>query len=109
LANHDDKAAQHRTLSKALQKTIQGKHTAGEPFSDLNESAVRFAASALDAYLRNRWDHFLLDAGVSLEHLAKRYLASIHPCLVVEGREFDNLLYACGRPELAKPSHALSP
>ncbi|MFJ8882274.1 hypothetical protein ACIRJR_02545 [Streptomyces sp. NPDC102402] len=35
-------------------------------------------------------------AGVATEHLLKAYLASLHPALVVEGRDFSSLLHATG-------------
>jgi hypothetical protein len=70
---------------------------------ELIDSACRFAQQALRAWTAHprRLDRFFLNAGTSLEHLAKAYLASIHPSLIVDPRHFGSLLYACGRPDLA--------
>lgn len=35
-------------------------------------------------------------AGIAAEHLLKSYLASLHPALVVEGKDFNSLLHATG-------------
>lgn len=45
---------------------------------------------------------FCAHAGTALEQLAKAYLASIDPTLVVDGRNFDSLLHACGKGRHAR-------
>lgn len=35
-------------------------------------------------------------AGVATEHLLKAFLAGLHPSLIVDGRDFNSLLYATG-------------
>ncbi|MFJ5735453.1 hypothetical protein [Streptomyces microflavus] len=41
-------------------------------------------------------------AGVATEHLLKALLASIHPSLIVDGKDFNSLLYAAGQGGLAQ-------
>lgn len=65
-------------------------------------SARKFARSAVGAYISGDWVIFGLHAGVALELLAKAYLSSLHPSLVVDG--VDSLLYAC-----QVPGHVLAP
>jgi hypothetical protein len=70
---------------------------------ELIDSACRSAQQAVRSWTAHprRLDRFFLNAGMSLEHLAKAFLASIHPSLIVDPRHFSSLLYACGRPDLA--------
>ena len=72
------------------------------PKGALRKSASRFAQAAVGDYLNRDWTAFFVHAGTALEHLAKAYLASIHPSLIADGRSFDSLLHACGRGGLAK-------
>jgi hypothetical protein len=65
-------------------------------------SGQKFARSAVNAYISEDWVIFGLHAGVALELLAKAYLSSLHPSLIVEG--VDSLLYAC-----QVPGHVLAP
>jgi hypothetical protein len=87
---------------------VRGERTSTQVSVTLSQeliaSACRFAQRALRARGAQppRLDRFFLDAGTSLEHLAKAYLASIHPSLIIDGRYFDALLHACGRPDLAR-------
>lgn len=37
--------------------------------------------------------------GVATEHLLKAFLAGLHPSLIVDGKDFDSLLYAAGHGE----------
>ncbi|MFE5239941.1 MULTISPECIES: hypothetical protein [unclassified Streptomyces] len=39
-------------------------------------------------------------AGVATEHLLKAFLAKIHPSLIVDGKDFNSMLYAAGRGSL---------
>ncbi|MFJ4853405.1 hypothetical protein [Streptomyces sp. NPDC088730] len=41
-------------------------------------------------------------AGVATEHLLKAFLARIHPSLIVEGKDFNSLLYAAGQGGLVQ-------
>jgi hypothetical protein len=67
------------------------------PKGTLRRSASRFAGMAVRDYHRRDWTAYFVHAGTSLEHLAKAYLASIHPSLIADGKSFDSLLHACGR------------
>lgn len=59
-------------------------------------SSTRFAGLAVRDYLEGRMTDFFVHSGTSLEQLAKAYLASFDPTLVVDGRSFDSLLHASG-------------
>ena len=48
-----------------------------------------------ESFLKSNWEGFYLHSGTGLELLCKAFLASIHPSLVVDGRDFDSLLHAC--------------
>jgi hypothetical protein len=67
----------------------------------LYTSAERFAGLALRDFAEDRYDMAVLHAGVMLEHLAKAYLAWLHPSFIVEAGSFDSLLLACGHEQLA--------
>lgn len=72
-----------------------------QPFeNELYESAQRFAQSALKAYHDADWSTFFLHGGTAVEHLAKGYLASLHPSLIAKN-DLNALLHASGHPELA--------
>jgi hypothetical protein len=69
----------------------------GENIADyMFQASAAYARSAVRSFTGQEWLFFALHAGAALELLAKAYLASIHPSLVVEG--VDGLLYACGVP-----------
>lgn len=53
-------------------------------------------------YLDGEMAGFCAHAGTALEQLAKAYLASFDPTLVVDGRSFDSLLHACGKGRHAR-------
>lgn len=67
-------------------------------------SSKRFCNSALEAFQNRDRELFLLHSAVSLEHLAKALLASLHPALLVEDRDFDSLLHAAGQSRHARRS-----
>ena len=45
-------------------------------------------------YLKNEYDQFFIQAGISFELLGKARLATIHPSLIID-KDFDSLLHAC--------------
>jgi hypothetical protein len=68
----------------------------------LAESAPRFARDSLAALSSNDDVGFALYAATSLEHLLKCYLARKHPALIVEAKNLDSLLHACGQDAVAR-------
>ncbi len=62
----------------------------------MQSASQQFAVAAVRDYDTGDWISFALHAGAALELLAKAYLASIHPSLVVDG--VDSLLYASNVP-----------
>lgn len=68
----------------------------------LLNGARQFARTGLEAYLNQDWSVFFLHCGTAIEHLAKCYLASMHPTLVMDQRDFDSLLHACGLAKHAR-------
>ena len=70
--------------------------------SQLAESAPRFARDSLAALSTDDDVGFALYAATSLEHLLKCYLARKHPALIVEARNLDSLLHACGQDAVAR-------
>ncbi|MGW4077940.1 HEPN domain-containing protein [Streptomyces asiaticus] len=60
------------------------------------DSARRWIHAALDAFSNGSHAFAVHHAGVAAEHLLKAYLASLHPALIVEGKDFDALLHATG-------------
>src|SRR5258708_26827046 len=73
----------------------------------LLDSAMHHAGIALRDFTRDGNDVAIagLHAGIAVEHLAKCYLASIHPVLLAEkGCDLDTLLRLVGKGELARTS-----
>ncbi|MGW1197239.1 hypothetical protein ACWD4B_15595 [Streptomyces sp. NPDC002536] len=70
-------------------------------FERLLLGAQHFAHLAMDAHAREQMELFLLEAGVSVERLAKAVLVRVHPTLLVEmsGRD-DVLLHLAGATEM---------
>jgi hypothetical protein len=70
-------------------------------------SAGYHARAALEDYTRTDERH--VDAGfhcgTAVEHLSMAYLASLHPALIADGRDFDSLLILTGHPQHARRSH----
>jgi hypothetical protein len=56
---------------------------------------------SLDAWTEDERDIAVLHCGISVEHLLKAFLASKHPSLLVDARDFSSLLYAVGEGEHA--------
>jgi hypothetical protein len=69
--------------------------------TQLAESAPRFAREALAALSSGDEVGFALYAATSLEHLLKSFLAGKHPALIVDGKNLDSLLHACGQAAVA--------
>jgi hypothetical protein len=70
---------------------------------DLAESSRRWMGMALSALTRPQdVDMAVHHAVVACEHLLKAYLASLHPVLVAEGKDFTSLLHATGHGDKAK-------
>ncbi|MFJ9523040.1 hypothetical protein ACIRPK_32935 [Kitasatospora sp. NPDC101801] len=69
----------------------------------LTLSSQRWMAAALAAYSQGpqAYDFAVHHAGIAAEHLLKAYLASLHPALVVEAKDFDSLLHATGMGKYA--------
>lgn len=65
----------------------------------LKTSSMRWMAAALAAFTKGpeHYDFAVHHAGISAEHLLKAYLASLHPALMVEAKDFNSLLYATGQ------------
>lgn len=72
----------------------------------LKTSSKRWMTAALAAFSEGpkSYDFAVHHAGIAAEHLLKAYLASLHPALIVEARDFDSLLHATGHP-----AHASAP
>src|ERR1017187_1064732 len=51
---------------------------------------------SLDAWCEDERDMAVLHCGIAVEHLMKAFLASKHPSLLVDGRDFSSLLHAVG-------------
>ncbi|AWN31802.1 hypothetical protein [Streptomyces sp. NEAU-S7GS2] len=73
-------------------------------FEHLADGAKDFARLALDAHARGETEVFLLEAGVSIERLAKAALVRVNPVLLVElsSRQDDALLHLAGATSLPK-------
>jgi hypothetical protein len=56
---------------------------------------------SIDAWIEDERDIAVLHCGISVEHLLKAFLASKHPSLLVDVRDFSSLLYAVGEGERA--------
>ena len=54
---------------------------------------------SLDAWIEDERDIAVLHCGISVEHLLKAFLASKHPSLLVDAKDFSSLLYAIGEGE----------
>ncbi|MGW6769325.1 hypothetical protein ACWGBX_02770 [Streptomyces sp. NPDC055037] len=65
----------------------------------LQVSSQRWMAAALAAFSHGSesYDFAVHHAGIAAEHLLKAFLVSLHPSLVVEGKDFDSLLHAAGQ------------
>ncbi|MFF2409771.1 hypothetical protein [Streptomyces sp. NPDC058092] len=65
---------------------------------ELIASAKRWMHAGLGAFTRGAgdFDFAVHHLGVATEHTLKAYLASLHPALLVEGKDFDSLLHATG-------------
>src|SRR5438874_28233 len=70
----------------------------------LQESSRRWMATGLEAFSSGEgsFDFAVHHHGVALEHLLKAYLASLHPALIVEPKDFDSMLHATGHSDRAK-------
>lgn len=64
----------------------------------LKVSSQKWMAAALTAFSQGpeSYDFAVHHAGIAAEHLLKAYLASLHPALIVEAKDFDSLLHATG-------------
>ncbi|MET8706220.1 hypothetical protein [Streptomyces californicus] len=64
----------------------------------LKLSSQRWMNAALTAFSQgpDSYDFAVHHAGIAAEHLLKAYLASLHPALIVEAKDFDSLLHATG-------------
>ncbi|WP_331751512.1 hypothetical protein OID55_42175 (plasmid) [Streptomyces sp. NBC_00715] len=64
----------------------------------LKVSSQKWMTAALVAFSQGpeSYDFAVHHAGIAAEHLLKAYLASLHPALIVEARDFDSLLHATG-------------
>jgi hypothetical protein len=69
----------------------------------LKDSSQRWMTAALDAFSRgpDSYDFAVHHAGIATEHLLKAYLSSLHPALIMEGKDFDSLLHATGHGDHA--------
>ncbi|NIH69925.1 hypothetical protein [Modestobacter marinus] len=76
--------------------------------ASLFESAQRHASRGLRARAGSEHDDASLQLGIMLEHLAKAYLASLHPTLVMDSKfDFSSLLRLAGQGQRVKPGHVL--
>ncbi|WP_202468935.1 hypothetical protein [Streptomyces sp. SID2888] len=64
----------------------------------LKASSQKWMTAALVAFSQGpeSYDFAVHHAGIAAEHLLKAYLATLHPALIVEARDFDSLLHATG-------------
>ncbi|MFJ5050453.1 hypothetical protein [Streptomyces sp. NPDC088719] len=69
----------------------------------LKASSRKWITAALAAFSEGTESHDLAvhHAGRAAEHLLKAYLASLHPALIVEAKDFDSMLHATGHTALA--------
>jgi hypothetical protein len=77
------------------------KSVDGELSDHLVQSSSDFARSALQAMPDQKNSVFLLHAATALEHLAKAFLSTRHPSLIVARNDFESLLHACGESTYA--------
>ncbi|CRK57043.1 hypothetical protein [Alloactinosynnema sp. L-07] len=71
---------------------------------ELLQSSRRWTAIGLAAFPPGGHSHDFAvhHIGIALEHLLKSYLASLHPALVVDPKDFDSMLHATGHGNRAK-------
>lgn len=69
---------------------------------ELEFSAGCWTDKAFEALAAGEDSFAVHHAGVAAEHMLKAYLATLHPTLIVEGRNFDSLLHATGHGDLAR-------
>jgi hypothetical protein len=62
----------------------------------LQESSRKHMLRSLDAWCEDERDMAVLHCGISVEHLLKAFLASKHPSLLIDVRDFNSLLHAIG-------------
>ncbi|WP_143264159.1 hypothetical protein [Amycolatopsis kentuckyensis] len=64
----------------------------------LQVSSQRWMTTGLEAFSAGEefFDFAVHHHGVALEHLLKAYLASLHPALIAEAKDFDSMLHATG-------------
>lgn len=74
----------------------------------LQESSRKHIIRALNAWCEDERDMAVLHCGISVEHLLKAYLASKHPSLLVDARDFSALLHAVGEGARAAVSEHLT-
>lgn len=67
----------------------------------LQKSSSMHMKRSIDAYFSGEVDMTVLHAGIAVEHLLKAFLASKHPSLLVDGRDFGSLLHAVAESALA--------
>jgi hypothetical protein len=67
----------------------------------LQESSRKHMLRSLDAWSEDERDMAVLHCGIAVEHLLKAFLASKHPSLLVDARDFGSLLHAIGEGERA--------
>lgn len=62
----------------------------------LQESSRKHMLRGIDAWCEDEREMAVLHCGISVEHLLKAFLASKHPSLLVDARDFSALLHAAG-------------
>ncbi|MEX1102310.1 MAG: hypothetical protein WD739_11005 [Actinomycetota bacterium] len=73
----------------------------GKLTDELYTTSRTFARTSITAYEDDQDSVFLLHAATALEQLAKAFLASQHPSLLID-KDFDALLHVVGLPQAAK-------
>jgi hypothetical protein len=87
-----------------------GRASADSPVTpaSLLGSARRHAQRGLQARNADEHDDASLQLGIMLEHLAKAYLADLHPTLLVDDRfDFLSLVRLAGQGQRVSPGHTL--
>jgi hypothetical protein len=84
---------ENRCRARLIGHRVQHMHA-----EQLKLSSQRWMTAALAAFSEGpeAYDFAVHHAGIAAEHLLKAYLATLHPALVVEGKDFDSLLHATG-------------
>jgi hypothetical protein len=99
-----ERSATSKSVQSHLQMTIAGARVLWSQrwvASTILKQSTDAAQRAIRHYLKNEYDQFFIQAGISFELLGKARLAAIHPSLIID-KDFDSLLHACAAGKHSK-------